>query len=319
MGALLGDDVVLRRARRPGPQAAQPVAHVLERGRRAVPDPRDHRPGRVRGLLRERRPARLRQRDRDPETLAVLDRAFTASTPTCTRSARSASAPGWRSRPSRPNAVAVAAARRCSAARPGGRRRSTRRGARTARASRQAASPTGSASPRGEPGRSAARTGLWSHTCSAIRWLRLSAARPIESAAGPSRTPRCRPRPVFSYWPRSPESSGQPRPMVGRRSPPVAGLFFFPPGCRHASRRTRRSWPGARTARWPLGRGRLVVDHGDGVADHRVVGPLDAEPDEVEEAGVDDVPLVDSQRTAVGDLHLGRAGFGVAVLWLTRR
>ena len=36
MGALLGDDVVYAEAGRPRPQAAQPVAHVLERGRRAV-------------------------------------------------------------------------------------------------------------------------------------------------------------------------------------------------------------------------------------------------------------------------------------------
>ena len=44
MGALLGDDVDLRRGRRPRVQAARPVAHVLERRRRALPDPRDHRP-----------------------------------------------------------------------------------------------------------------------------------------------------------------------------------------------------------------------------------------------------------------------------------
>ena len=48
MGALLGDDVVDGRPGRPGPQAAQPVAHLLERRRRAVPHPRDHRPGRLR-------------------------------------------------------------------------------------------------------------------------------------------------------------------------------------------------------------------------------------------------------------------------------
>ena len=35
MGALLGDEVAGRRARRPGLQAPQPVAHVLERRRRA--------------------------------------------------------------------------------------------------------------------------------------------------------------------------------------------------------------------------------------------------------------------------------------------
>ena len=50
------------RARRPRLQAARPVAHLLERGRRAMPDPRDHLAGRLRGLLpRARRP---RRRDR---------------------------------------------------------------------------------------------------------------------------------------------------------------------------------------------------------------------------------------------------------------
>ena len=59
MGALLGDDVV-----EAGPgdlvlQAAQPVAHLLERGRRAVPDPGDHLAGRLRALLpRAVRPGR---------------------------------------------------------------------------------------------------------------------------------------------------------------------------------------------------------------------------------------------------------------------
>ena len=48
MGALLGDEVL-----EAGPgdlvyQAHQPVAHLLERGRRAVPDPGDHRPRRLR-------------------------------------------------------------------------------------------------------------------------------------------------------------------------------------------------------------------------------------------------------------------------------
>ena len=52
MGALLGDDVVHAEAGRSGLQAAQPVAHVLERGRWALPDPRDHLPGRVRALFR---------------------------------------------------------------------------------------------------------------------------------------------------------------------------------------------------------------------------------------------------------------------------
>ena len=61
MGALLGDDVVEAGPGRPRLQAAQPVAHVLERGRRAVPDPRDHLAGRLRALL----PGALRPRRRD--------------------------------------------------------------------------------------------------------------------------------------------------------------------------------------------------------------------------------------------------------------
>ena len=40
-----------RRGRRSGLQAARPMAHVLERGRWPLPDPRDHLPGRVRALF----------------------------------------------------------------------------------------------------------------------------------------------------------------------------------------------------------------------------------------------------------------------------
>ena len=48
LGALLGDDEVYAE---PGDfvfKPREPVAHVLERRRRAMPDPRDHRSGRVR-------------------------------------------------------------------------------------------------------------------------------------------------------------------------------------------------------------------------------------------------------------------------------
>ena len=60
----------VRRARRPRVQAARAVAHVLERGRRAVPDPRDHLPRRLRAVLRgARRPAcRARRRRRSPRS-----------------------------------------------------------------------------------------------------------------------------------------------------------------------------------------------------------------------------------------------------------
>ena len=67
MGALLGDEVRRGRAGRPGLQAAQPVAHLLERRRRALPDPRDHRAGRLRALLRRARRHR-RRAERRPES-----------------------------------------------------------------------------------------------------------------------------------------------------------------------------------------------------------------------------------------------------------
>ena len=49
------------------------------------------------------------------------------------------------------------------------------------------------------------------------------------------------------------------------------------------------------------------------VDDHRVVGALDAEPDELEEGGVDDLALVDAGRAGVADVVLG-ALVGLAVL-----
>jgi mannose-6-phosphate isomerase-like protein (cupin superfamily) len=51
MGAQLGDDVVFAEPGRPGVQAAEPVAHVLERGGHDLPDPRDHLARRLRALL----------------------------------------------------------------------------------------------------------------------------------------------------------------------------------------------------------------------------------------------------------------------------
>src|SRR5438477_10066237 len=51
LGALLGRRG-LRRTRRPRVQASRPVAHLLERRRNRVPDPRDHLAGDVRALLR---------------------------------------------------------------------------------------------------------------------------------------------------------------------------------------------------------------------------------------------------------------------------
>src|SRR6266545_2647024 len=69
VGALLGEQVVTGGAGRPDLQAAQPVAHVLERGRRGGTDPRDHLPSRTRALLlRAGRPGRRgASRARDPD------------------------------------------------------------------------------------------------------------------------------------------------------------------------------------------------------------------------------------------------------------
>ena len=66
MGAQLGDDVVFAEAGDLVFQAAEPVAHVLERRRRALQNPRDHFARRIRALLRRahrprrRRPGRAR-------------------------------------------------------------------------------------------------------------------------------------------------------------------------------------------------------------------------------------------------------------------
>src|SRR5690348_4640234 len=57
----------------------------------------------------------------------------------------------------------------------------------------------------------------------------------------------------------------------------------------------------------------LCVDHLDRVDDGRVGGGLDAEPDEFQEAGVDDLALIDAVRPAVADV-VGGACVGVAVL-----
>ena len=81
----------LRRGRRPRPQAARPVAHVLERGRRALPDPRDHRPGRLRGLLRRARRRGRRRAARSPSGWPPSAPA-TASSSTSSRSPGCASA-----------------------------------------------------------------------------------------------------------------------------------------------------------------------------------------------------------------------------------
>ena len=79
------------RARRSGLQAARPVAHVLERRRRGVPDPRDHRPGGLRGLLPRARRRAARRRGDGPAACRSSARA-TASSSTSTASRGSASA-----------------------------------------------------------------------------------------------------------------------------------------------------------------------------------------------------------------------------------
>ena len=67
LGALLGDEVVTAGPGHLGLQAAQPVAHVLERRRHAVRDHRDHLAGRLRELLpRARQGLRQRTTSRGP-------------------------------------------------------------------------------------------------------------------------------------------------------------------------------------------------------------------------------------------------------------
>ena len=52
MGAQLGDEVVYAEVGYPGLLAPRPVAHLLERWGRAVPDPGDHLPWRIRASVR---------------------------------------------------------------------------------------------------------------------------------------------------------------------------------------------------------------------------------------------------------------------------
>src|SRR6185503_6631796 len=59
--------------------------------------------------------------------------------------------------------------------------------------------------------------------------------------------------------------------------------------------------------------GEDLVDDGDRVAHGRVVGRLDAEADELEEARVDDLALVDARGPAVADV-VGRALVRLAIL-----
>ena len=100
------------RARRPGLQAAQPVAHLLERGRRALPDPRDHLAGRVRALL----PA-------SSTTSAARSR------PTPRPWPRSTSATAWRCSPTRcPGCSSASGCRSASSSPAAGRRRRASRG-----------------------------------------------------------------------------------------------------------------------------------------------------------------------------------------------
>ena len=138
---------------RPGLQAAQPVAHVLERGRRALPDPRDHLAGRLRALL----PRALRHGRRDRGGRGRGRRAQRALRPRDAagdgpRPGRALRAADRRAALRRLDARGSASAR---AARPPTRRRSAARaraarGRRTPRPPRRpprAAAPTRSAAP----------------------------------------------------------------------------------------------------------------------------------------------------------------------------
>ena len=95
----------LRRGRRPRAQAAQPVAHVLERGRRALPHPRDHRPRRLRALLR-------RARRREPRRAARPRVAGRRSAPATAWSSTSRRSPACASASASPSASAICDRRR---------------------------------------------------------------------------------------------------------------------------------------------------------------------------------------------------------------
>ena len=70
----------------PGVQAARPVAHVLERRRRAVPDPGDHLAGRLRAFLRRARSDRWRRRSSTPRSSGSWEPATgSSSSPTACR------------------------------------------------------------------------------------------------------------------------------------------------------------------------------------------------------------------------------------------
>ena len=125
-------------------------------------------------------------------------------------------------------------------------------------------------------------------------------AAPSLPAALRRRHPRARPRPARTRRARRPATAtagrGCRRPGTGRRP---------------ASPRSRRGCSGARL---PARRrhSELAVDHRQRRADAGVVGGLDAEAHELEEARVDDAPLVD-RGAAVAD-RVRRARVGVAVL-----
>ena len=182
-------------------------------------------------------------------------------------------------------------------ARPGGRRRSTRPAGRTARASRPAASPRACPCPGSRP--AVPDGGFSSQTCSgSIRpgpaVAAIEARRALAAARAPAASPESSPSARPSYSPRSPASSGhrparccpaRERAAVGRLA--VAVVVVAVPEL--AARRDDA---------------KLAVHDGKRAADVAVVGRLDAEPDQLEEARVDDAPLVDP-RPAVADLVLG--------------
>ena len=201
---------------------------------------------------------------------------------------------------SRPSRCARSGRRRCSAARPGGPPRSTTPGARTGRATTPAASPTACPRPWGSPG---VPDGGWSsHTCSGIRPPSLAAPAMAASwafAVAPA---------VRLYSPRSPAKIGHARPRVAR----VSARERVP---RLAVELLAVAVEVGAVPEAPVGGvdGELLVDDGDRVEDRRVVGALDAEAHELEEARVDDRALVGRARPAVAD-RVGAAVVGVGVL-----
>ena len=247
MGALLGDEVVEAGPGRPRLQAAQPVAHVLERRRRAVPDPRDHLPGRLRAVLRRaRRHSAARSRP-SPEALGELcaryglemqpetrPRAARALRPAARRAAlRRLDAPGALSDAGRQVLRDVPAHEDAEPARPRRARSGTRASGRArapARWPRRRPAPSGCSRARG---------------ALVDRGLHERAAEP--AAAGLRAHEQVLERAVLRV---PPDAVAVAQPGDARRRLVLASRQLAVARGRSADRRRRGSWPRA-ASRWP--------------------------------------------------------------------